>query len=77
MPEPALPEEKKKIAELEIITDPEEAAEEAGLRYVSDDRPGFTRKPKGGDFEYFDTSGKLITDEKKLLRIKRLAIPPA
>ena len=77
MPDPALAEEKKKISELEIITDPEEAAEEAGLRYVSDDRAGFTRKAKGDDFEYFDTAGKLITDEKKLLRIKRLAIPPA
>ncbi len=69
--------EKKKIADLEIITDPEEAAEEAGLRYVSDDRPGFTRKAKGDDFEYFDTSGKKINDEKRLLRIRRLAVPPA
>jgi DNA topoisomerase-1 len=77
MPELALSEEKKKIADLEIVTDPVEAAEEAGLRYVSDDRPGFTRKVQGDDFEYFDTSGKLITEEKKLLRIKRLAIPPA
>lgn len=69
--------EKKKIADLEIVTDPEEAAEEAGLRYVSDDKPGYTRKKKGDDFEYFDTSGKRITDENRILRIKRLAIPPA
>src|SRR5690348_16057077 len=54
-----------------------EAAEEAGLRYVSDERPGYTRKSKGDDFEYFDTEGKKITDEQRLLRIKRLAIPPA
>jgi len=54
-----------------------EAAEEAGLRYVGDDRPGYTRKPKGDDFEYFDTEGNLIEDEQRLLRIKRLAIPPA
>lgn len=54
-----------------------EAAEEAGLRYVSDDRPGYTRKRKGDDFEYFDVEGKKITDEQRLLRIKRLAIPPA
>src|SRR6266550_1917119 len=69
--------EKKKAADLKVVTDPVEAAEEAGLRYVSDDQPGYTRKAKGGDFEYFDTEGKLIRDESRLLRIRRLAIPPA
>jgi DNA topoisomerase-1 len=60
-----------------IATESEEAAEEAGLRYVSDDRPGYTRKAKGDDFEYFDTEGKPIRDEQRLLRIKRIGIPPA
>ena len=69
--------EKKKIAELEIVTDPEAAAEEAGLRYVSDDQPGYTRKRKGDGFEYFDTERKPIKDEQRILRINRLAIPPA
>ncbi len=73
----ALAREKKKIADLDIVTDPEEAAEEAGLRYVSDEQPGYTRKAKGDDFEYFDTSGKSIKDETRLLRIRRLAVPPA
>ena len=54
-----------------------EAAEDAGLRYVSDDQLGCSRKRKGEDFEYFDTKGKPIRDEQRLLRIKRLAIPPA
>src|SRR6266478_1009596 len=54
-----------------------EAAEEAGLNYVSDDRPGYTRKARNGEFEYLDTQGKRIRDEQRLLRIKRLAIPPA
>jgi DNA topoisomerase-1 len=53
------------------------AAEEAGLRYVSDERSGYRRKAKGKHFEYFDTEGKPIRDEQRLLRIKRLAIPPA
>ncbi|MGE5215189.1 MAG: DNA topoisomerase IB, partial [Nitrospirota bacterium] len=53
------------------------AAEEAGLQYVSDERPGYRRKAKGKEFEYFDTEGKSIRDEQRLLRIKRLAIPPA
>ena len=65
------------VADLRIVSDPIEAAEEAGLRYVSDDQPGYTRKAKGDDFDYFDTEGKLIRDEQRLLRIKRLAIPPA
>ncbi|MDQ2824094.1 MAG: DNA topoisomerase IB, partial [Verrucomicrobiota bacterium] len=79
MPAPAkkLRNEKKKTADLNALTDPEEAAEDAGLRYVSDDQPGYTRKAKGDDFEYFDTDGKPIRDEQRLLRIKRLAIPPA
>jgi DNA topoisomerase-1 len=53
------------------------AAEEAGLQYVSNDRRGYTRRPKGKQFEYFDTEQKPIRDEQRLLRINRLAIPPA
>jgi DNA topoisomerase-1 len=69
--------EKKKIDEIEIAPDPVEVAEEAGLRYVSDDQPGYTRRRKGDDFEYFDTDGKRIRDETRRLRLKRLAVPPA
>jgi DNA topoisomerase-1 len=69
--------EKAAIAKIEVVTDPAEVAEDAGLRYVSDDQPGYTRKAKGDDFEYFDTDGKAIHDETRLLRIRRLAIPPA
>jgi DNA topoisomerase I len=69
--------EKKKIGDPKIVTDAIEVAEEAGLRYVSHDQPGYTRKAKGDDFEYFDTEGKPIRDEQRLLRLKGLAIPPA
>ncbi len=69
--------EKKKIAEIEIVTDPEESAEEAGLRYVSDESPGYTRQRRGKKFVYFDTQGKEIRDEARILRLNRLAIPPA
>ncbi len=67
----------RKKRQLAILTDPQEAAEEAGLRYVNDEQPGYTRKRKGKSFEYFDTEGKPIRDEARLLRIRRLAIPPA
>ena len=68
---------KKKVVNLKVTTDWVDAAEEAGLRYVSDDQSGYTRKARGDDFEYLDTDAKAIRDEQRLLRIKRLAIPPA
>jgi len=67
----------KKTIDLKIVTEPAEAAEEAGLRYVSDYQPGYSRKVKGDDFKYFDTEEKPVHDEQRLLRIARLAIPPA
>jgi DNA topoisomerase I len=69
--------EKKNIEEIEVAPDPVDVADEAGLRYVSDDQPGYTRKAKGDDFEYFDTEGKKITDETRVLRIRRIGVPPA
>src|SRR6266513_3695177 len=66
-----------KAIEPGVAADSVEAAEEAGLQYVNDDRPGYSRRAKGKDFEYLDTEGKTIRDDQRLLRIKRLAIPPA
>jgi Topoisomerase IB len=66
-----------KEVEIRVTIESAEAAEEAGLHYVSDDRPGYTRKTRDRDFEYLDTQSKRIRDGQRLLRIKRLAIPPA
>jgi DNA topoisomerase I len=60
-----------------LVAEAMDAAEGAGLRYVGDDRPGYTRKSKGDEFDYFDAEGNPIRDEQRLLRLKRLAIPPA
>jgi DNA topoisomerase I len=60
-----------------VAVDSVEAAEEAGLQYVNDNRPGYSRRAKGKDFDYLDTERKTIRDEQRLLRVKRLAIPPA
>jgi DNA topoisomerase I len=68
---------KKKTMSVEIVTDPEESAAEAGLRYVSDESPGYKRRRRGNKFTYFDTEGKPIRDERRILRLNRLAIPPA
>src|SRR5438093_3230892 len=66
-----------KALEAVFAAESAEAAEEAGLHYISDDRPGYTRRGNNGEFKYLDTQGKRIRDEQRLLRIKRLAIPPA
>ncbi|MCJ2090110.1 DNA topoisomerase IB [Methylobacterium sp. E-005] len=54
-----------------------EAAEEAGLTYVDDRRPGLTRKRSGTGFRYLDARGAPVRDKAVLTRIKSLAIPPA
>ncbi|MBP0492389.1 DNA topoisomerase IB [Pararoseomonas indoligenes] len=59
------------------IIEPREAARAAGLRYVSDTRPGITRQAKGDGFFYRDPSGEPVRDEAVLERIRSLAIPPA
>jgi DNA topoisomerase IB len=52
-------------------------AADAGLRYVSDTRPGFTRRRAGRHFAYRDADGQPLRDRATLDRIRALAIPPA
>src|ERR1700748_392297 len=64
------------------LTDPGGSADPhvevpAGLRYVDDTRPVYTRRQIDGKFVYFDTGGKRIRDEADIRRINALAIPPA
>ena len=54
-----------------------EAARGAGLRYVSDDRPGIRRVRRGKGFRYIGPDGHAARDEATLTRIRSLAIPPA
>ena len=54
-----------------------EAAEEAGLIYVSDEEPGIRRRSVAGDFAYFGPRGHPIRNERALQRIRSLAVPPA
>jgi DNA topoisomerase-1 len=58
-------------------SDPAATAHSAGLRYVSDTSPGFTRRRSGKGFSYRDPEGKLVRDRATLRRIKELVIPPA
>jgi DNA topoisomerase-1 len=55
-----------------------EHAKSAGLRWVSDDSPGITRKRAGKNaFTYVAPGGKPVREEDEVLRIRKLAIPPA
>ncbi|MDQ6781636.1 MAG: DNA topoisomerase IB, partial [Candidatus Eremiobacteraeota bacterium] len=60
-----------------LPVDPVESAKAAGLRYISDDRPGITRVKHGRSFRYIDPDGKPVRDRQTLQRIRKLAIPPA
>ena len=57
--------------------DPAVSAREAGLRYVTDARPGISRRRRGAGFTYLDPDGKAIRDADTLARIRSLAVPPA
>lgn len=60
-----------------IAVAPEEAAEAAGLNYVSDSEPGIWREPADEGFRYISPRGREIRDERELKRITSLGIPPA
>jgi DNA topoisomerase-1 len=67
------------MPELEIpnVVDPGDAAEQAGLRYVSEGEPGIRRRRSGKGFSYLSPRGSTVKDEPTLRRIRGLAIPPA
>ena len=54
-----------------------EDAQAAGLRFVSDHRPGISRKRAGGKFVYLRTDGSRMAEGPDLARIDKLAVPPA
>jgi DNA topoisomerase-1 len=60
-----------------LLTEHEESAKAASLRYVSDSRPGIRRWRSGRGFSYVDADGRLARDKATLMRIRALAIPPA
>ena len=59
------------------IVDPKDAAESAGLSYVSDEGPGIRRRKAGKGWSFVSPAGKTIKDPKVVERIRKLAIPPA
>ena len=65
------------VADVQPVVDPQEAAEAAGLRYVSDARPGIRRLNSRKGFTYTRADGARLTEAGLLRRIKSLAVPPA
>jgi DNA topoisomerase I len=61
----------------QVAVDPKDDAETAGLRYVSDIRPGIGRRAAGKGFTYVRPEGGRLGDPRVLSRIRSLAIPPA
>jgi DNA topoisomerase I len=59
------------------LDDPKDAAQSAGLSYVSDDEKGLRRERAGNSFRYVKANGDPVADEATLERIRKLAIPPA
>jgi DNA topoisomerase-1 len=60
-----------------LMTDPVESAKAAGLTYVTEGRPGLTRRRRGHGFVYLEADGRRVRDRTALARIRALAIPPA
>jgi DNA topoisomerase I len=61
----------------QVVVDSQDAAESAGLRYVSDARPGIRRRRSGKGFSYARVDGSRLSEPDVLRRIKALAVPPA
>jgi DNA topoisomerase-1 len=60
-----------------IVVDPKDAAESAGLRYVSVEQPGLRRRKSGRSFRYLNPDDTAVTDAQALRRIRSIVIPPA
>src|SRR5918992_3049981 len=58
-------------------SDPVASAKEAGLRYVSDARPGIRREMGPLGFKYIGPNGRVIRNKAEITRINKLAVPPA
>jgi hypothetical protein len=57
----------------QAIVAPKDAAESAGLQYISDERPGIRRKKAGSGFTYTRADGSRLTERDALKRLKALA----
>lgn len=59
------------------LSDAMASARAAGLHYITDEKPGIRRRKCGKGWCYSAATGRRVTDEDTLRRIRSLAIPPA
>jgi DNA topoisomerase-1 len=74
---PAKPKRKTQTAKESPKLSTEAAAEEAGLRHVTEATRGITRVRAEDGFDYVGANGHRVTNEDRLRRIRKLVIPPA
>ncbi|HEY6324260.1 MAG TPA: DNA topoisomerase IB [Thermoanaerobaculia bacterium] len=60
-----------------VAADPVLSARLAGLRHVTDGKPGIRRRRRGKGFSYLDPAGQPLRDPPERRRIEALAVPPA
>jgi len=60
-----------------IGRDPKITAKAAGLRYIADSTPGYTRKKTDDSFLYYDADGRVVKNKELISRFNKLVIPPA
>jgi DNA topoisomerase-1 len=60
-----------------VAADPVLSARLAGLRHVTDGKPGIRRRRRGKGFSYLDPAGQPLRDSRERRRIEALAVPPA
>jgi len=65
------------VAKKTDVVEPVAAAKAAGLRYVTDQQPGYRREKRGDGFRFLTPEGRVLKDKEALARIKSLVIPPA
>jgi len=67
----------KRSRPLNSARDAPRVAKSVGLRYSTDESPGYTRVKQGKRFAYKNQRGRRLADPKVVARIEHLRIPPA
>ncbi len=71
------PKKSKIRPHVDLPIDPHDSAKAAGLKYVTDGKPGISRLRTAKSFRYTAPDGAPVRDSETLGRIKSLVIPPA
>lgn len=62
---------------VDVAIAPQTLARRAGLRYVVDEEPGYSRQRNGQGMVYLNSRGRRVSNHRIVDRLEKLAIPPA